>query len=106
MAGVRINEMTEFLEEDPDEKTHTIIVDDPLNPNDPLIIPLALKDVTIYFPSGKPRASEYEGGYIPHIDMTSGSVVWEPYDTGFPEQEDAMTDFRGEVISSEIITRG
>ena len=30
----------------------------------------------------------------------------EPFDTGFSEQEDAMTNFRGEVINSETISRG
>ena len=58
MAGVRINEIPKFLAEDPVEKTHAIIVNEPLNPNEPLIIPLLLKGVTSYFPSSKPRESE------------------------------------------------
>ena len=33
MSGVRINELPEFLAEDPDDNTHVIIVDDPLNLN-------------------------------------------------------------------------
>ena len=43
MAGVRINEFPKFLAENPDEKTHTIIVNDPLNLNELLTIPFALK---------------------------------------------------------------
>ena len=58
MAGVRINELPFFFAEDTDEKTHAIIVDDPLNPNQPLIIMLVLKGVTSYFPYRKPRASD------------------------------------------------
>ena len=42
MLGVKINELPKFLEEDTDEKTHAIIFSDPLNPNQPLIIPLVL----------------------------------------------------------------
>ena len=60
MEGVRINELPKFLAEDPDEKTHEIIAYYPLNPNEPLVIPLVLKGVAIYLPSRKPRASEYE----------------------------------------------
>ena len=71
MAGFRINELPMFLPEDPYEKTHAIIVDDPLNPNKPLVVPLAFKGVTSYFRSSKTRASEYEDESIPHIDMTS-----------------------------------
>ena len=38
--------------------------------------------------------------------MTSEAPVWEPSETSFSEQEDAMTDFRGEVINNETIIRG
>ena len=38
--------------------------------------------------------------------MTSKAPVWEPSETGFAEQEDAMTDLRGDVIDSETIARG
>ena len=55
MSGVRINELPEFLAEDPYDNTHVIIVDDPLNLNDPLTIPLVLKGVTCYFLSRNPR---------------------------------------------------
>ena len=85
---------------------HTIIFDDPLNLNEPLVIPLALKGDTSYLPSRKSRESEYEDELIPHIDMTSEAPVWEPYETSFAEQEDSMTYFRGEVIINETITRG
>ena len=33
MAGLNINEIPKFLAENPDEKTHVIIISDPLNPN-------------------------------------------------------------------------
>ena len=32
--------------------------------------------------------------------------MYEPSETSFLEQEDAMTELRGEVITSETITRG
>ena len=57
MVGVRINELPKFLEEDPYENTHAIIVDDPMNPNQPLIIQLVLKGIASYLPSRKLRAS-------------------------------------------------
>ena len=94
-----------FFSEDPDEKAHEITVDDPLNPNYPLIIPLVLRGVTMYLSSRNPKASEYEDESIPHIDMTSKAPVWEPSETGFSEQEDATTHFRVEVIRNEIIKR-
>ena len=83
MEGFRINELTKFLEEDMDEKTHAIIFNDPLNLNEPLIIPFLLKGVTSCFPSRNPKSSEYEDESIPHIDMTSKAPVWDPSDTSF-----------------------
>ena len=82
MERVRINELRKFLAEDPDEKT------------------------TSYLSSRKTRESEYEDESIPHIDMTSEAPMWEPSETSFTEQGDKMTNFRGEVISSETIERG
>ena len=38
--------------------------------------------------------------------MMSEALVWEPSETSFAEQEYVITDFRGEVIINEIITRG
>ena len=86
MTGVRINELHKFLAEDPYEKMHTIIVDDQLNPNEPLIIPLAFKGVPSYFSYRNPKASEYEDEYIPQIDMTSEAPLWEPSENSCIEQ--------------------
>ena len=86
MEGARINDLPKFLAEDPDEKTHEIIVNDPQNPNEPLIIPLVLKGITSYFLSRKPKASEYEDESIPHIDMTIKAPVGEPSETIFADQ--------------------
>ena len=77
-----------------------------MNPNEPLIVLLALKGVMSYFPCRNSKSSEYEDKYILYIDMTSEEPVCVPSETGFSEQEDAMTDFRGEAISIETITRG
>ena len=56
MAGFSINELPNILAEDPYHNTHAIISNDPLNPNQPLIISLVFKGNTIYFPSSKPKA--------------------------------------------------
>ena len=83
MSGVIINDLPKFLAEDPDENTHAIRVDYPLNPNEPLVIPLSLKGITVYFLSSKPKAGEYEDELIPRIDLTSKAPVWEPSETSF-----------------------
>ena len=69
MAGVRINEIPKFLAEEKDYNTHSIIANGPLNPNEPLAIPLVLKGVKSYFPSRNTMSSEYEDESITHIVM-------------------------------------
>ena len=59
MVGISTNELPKFLSKDLYENTRAIIVDDPLNPNEPLIITFLLKGVTSCFLSRKPRESEY-----------------------------------------------
>ena len=83
MSGLRINELHKLLAKDPDKKAHAIIVDDLLNPNEPLIIPLVLEGFTSSFPPRKPRASVYEYESIPHIDMTSKVPVCKPSEADF-----------------------
>ena len=78
ISGVIINELPKYLSEDPDEKTHAIIANDMLNLNEPLIILLALKGVTSYLLSRKPKESEYEDESVPQIDMKREEPVWEP----------------------------
>ena len=106
IAEVIIKELPKFLSDDPDEKTYAIIVDDQLNTNEPLFIPLELKGITNYFPYRKTKESYSEDELIPHIDMKITAPVWDPYETSFAEQEDAMTNFRGEFISIKTIARG
>ena len=58
MAGVSINDIPKFLSEDTDDKTNETIVNDPLNPNEPLIIPLVMKrSLVISLPGRQEKVS-------------------------------------------------
>ena len=105
IADVEINELPKFLAKNPDERTHAVVVDDPVS-NEPLIIPLEIKGVTSFFPTRKPTRQEYEEDSIPKINMTSELPDWEPSTADFAEQESAMIDAGGQVISNDIIERG
>ena len=78
-----MNSLPKYLAEYPDDNMHVIIVNNLLNLNKTLVIPLALKGVTSYLPSRDPRASEYEDKSISRIDTTSKVSVWETYETSF-----------------------
>ena len=106
MAGVRINELPEFLAKDLDGKTHSIIVNDPLNLNAPLLTLLSLKGVMGYLLSRNTRVSEREDESIPYIDMTREVPVWEPSETSLTDKDDVVTDPSWEVINNDTIIRG
>ena len=106
VAGVKINELPKFLADKPDDETHAIVVGNPLDTDESLIIPLMIKGVTSYFPTRKPSMREYEDDNIQNIAMTSELPDWEPSEADFAEQEAGMTDFRGQVLDRETIERG
>ena len=106
VTGVKINELPKFLADKPDDETHAIVVGNPLDTDESLIIPLMIKGVTSYFPTRKPSMREYEDDNIQNIAMTSELPDWEPSEADFAEQEAGMTDFRGQVLDRETIERG
>ena len=106
VVGVKINELPKFLADKPDNETHAVVMNDPLDPQEPLIIPLQLKGVTSYFPIRKPTVGEFEDPDLPHISMTATGPNWEPSEASYADQEAAMTDFGGNIITRETMARG
>ena len=52
------------------------------------MIPLHLHEVTSYFTSRKPTIEEYNN--CTHFSATSVDPEWDPHDTSFSDQEDAL----------------
>ena len=48
---VTINEIPKFLASNPTNETHSIIVTDPDDPSQRVILPLAIHRITMYFPT-------------------------------------------------------
>ena len=46
VIGVKINKLPKFLADKPDNETHAVIMNNRLDPQEPLIIPLQLKGMT------------------------------------------------------------
>ena len=106
VIGVKINKLLKFLAYKSDSETHTVIIDDPLDPQEPLIIPLQLKSVTSYFPIRKPIVEEFENSDLPHISMIATGPTWELSEASYANQEAAMTDSAGNIITRETMARG
>ena len=98
--GVTINECPKFLLDSPDRRSHAIIVTDP-DDNSDLILPLFLKGVTSFLPVQKPSIRDWDYQLYARIDLTSETLDWNPASTRYQEQEEAMTDYRGQVTARE-----
>lgn len=96
MNNVEVKDVPKFLARVLTVNTHAITI---LWPNqDDYIIPLSLKVVTSYFNTGKPTMQEYEQATT-EIVPTYAAPEWDPHDTSFSQQDDAITDHQGEVCA-------
>ena len=57
---MEINELPKFLMKNPDERTHAVVVDDPISRE--------VKGATSFFPTRKPTLQEYEEDNILKIN--------------------------------------
>ena len=96
---IMIDETPKFLAKTPTPETHAIVAHDPEGePEKPFILPLSLKGVTSYLPVHRPTIREWDSGLYPRIDLTSETLTWDPASTLYQEQEETLTDHRGELI--------
>ena len=105
--GVEINDTPKIFVKNPAERSHAIVVEDPVAPDNSLVIPLQLEGVTSVFTVRAPSQQEYERSDFV-FEMTGESPDWDPQDSDLAQQEAAMLDLRGQVqsVSSDFIARG
>jgi hypothetical protein len=100
---VIINDVPKICLRNPDDLAHSIQVDDPMNPDVKLHIPLLLCGVTSCFNVRCPSAAEFENDDIPKVKMTYESPEWDLADPNWAEQEASMMDSRGRVHDLETV---
>ena len=104
---IEINECPKFLAKEPSEGTHAIVVPDPESPRTKSItMPLCIRGVTSYLPVFAPSREDWELHRYPRIVLTSDGLTWDPFYTGYQEQEEAITDLKGEIAPLDSTLRG
>eukprot|EP00978_Attheya_sp_CCMP212_P038406 scaffold190171_cov30-Attheya_sp.AAC.1 len=89
MNEVMIDDCPKFLYLNPTDETHAIKVSG-ADSEDDYLIPLSLQGVTLFFPTRKPTMQEWEN--CRQIELTSESPEWDPHDSMYADQEDALLD--------------
>jgi hypothetical protein len=106
--GVVVNDTPKIFVKDPTNKSHAIVVLDPIDPGNELIIPLELNGVTSRFSVRTPSLQEFENDDNPRIDMTGEAPDWDPHNSDWSQQEASMTDLRGNIqgFDYDVVARG
>ena len=105
MSGVGIDETPKFLQRNPTELSHAIVLDEP-EEDKQLIIPLSIMGVSSFFTCRKPTRPEYDNDDIPRIHVTVKAPDWDLSDREFAQREEVISDFRGAVVDRKTTEGG
>ena len=97
LNGVHTSEVPKFLAEAMSETTHALLLVNPFNATNPLIIPLQLNRVTIYFDVYTSSIAKYENEDIPEIHLTAEEPPWNQSTNEYSEIETHMFDHQGQI---------
>ena len=92
LAGVTVNECPKFLANTPTREHHSLYFSE-----QDLRIPLQLQGIISYLPTRLPTQHEIDDPTLPILQFTPLFDEWDPHTSTYSAQEEAMTNFRGEV---------
>jgi hypothetical protein len=93
--GVEINKVPKFLMTSPTTSRHSITFADSTDAIHQFTIQLQLEGVVSYFEYALLTSAKNENKEISHLEFTSASPTWDPYDKDFASLEESLIDFRG-----------
>ena len=97
---VTVNETPKFLVSSPTDHTHALTLNDPVHPSQTITLPLELRGVISFLNVRTVTADQFnDQETYPHISLTSDTLTWDPSTTLYRDQELAMTDLHGDVVT-------
>ena len=90
LAGLEVNECPKFLAKSPSVEDHSVYF-----PELDVRLPFMLDGVISYLPTRKPHVTEISSHV--HLVLTPNSPAWDPHTNVYSQQENAMTNYRGEM---------
>jgi len=94
---------TPHTDPDPTDQTHALTIKDPDNPLQPVILPLNLRGVTSLLYVRPVTINEFNSLDHPRLHLTSETLTWDPSTTLYEEQETAMIDYSGNIMSNAAV---
>ena len=108
VQGVTIHDTPKIFVNNPTNHSHAIVVLDPVDPKNNLVIPLELVGVTSVFSLRIPIHQEFKDDDNPQTLMTQEAPDWDPHNSDWSQQKASMTDLRGHLqgFNYDVIARG
>jgi hypothetical protein len=100
---VIVNNLPKFLAADPTDQTHALILTDPDNPLQPVILPLTLKEVTSVLNVRSTTINECNKHDYLRLHLTSETLTWDPTTDLYEQQEHAMMDYSGNFVRDAAV---
>jgi hypothetical protein len=97
---VIVDNTPKFLTSDPTDHMHALTIIDPYQPAQMVIIPLALQGVTLLLNVRGITFDEWNSDTFKQLHLTSETLIWDPTTTLYEEQEAAMIDYSGRVLTT------
>ena len=97
---VIVNDTPKFVTSDPTDHTHALTIIDPHQPTELAILPLALSSVTLLHDVRGMILDEWNSDTFKRLHLTSETLIWDPTTTLYEEQEAAMINYSGHVVTT------
>ena len=91
------------LVHNPTDHPHALAIKDPHNPAQTVILSLALQGVISLLNVRAPTLDQWNSDAFTRLTLTSENLTWDPSTTQYTEQEAAITDYSGNVVSCTAV---
>ncbi len=95
-----VNNTPKFLTSDPTDHMHALTIRDPDQPAQRVILPLALRGVTLLLNVRGITLDEWNSDAFKQLHLTSETLTWDFTMTLYEEQEAAMINYSGHVVTT------
>jgi hypothetical protein len=99
---VVVDDTPKFLAPDPTDNMHALTITDPDWPAQMVILQLALRGATLLLNVRDVMLDEWNSDAFKRLHLTSESLTWDPTTTLYEEQEVAMVDYSGRVVTATL----
>jgi hypothetical protein len=84
---VTVDDTPKFLARDPTDKLHALTLEDPNHPAQKVILPLALRGVTLLLYVRAPTLDKWNSDAFRRLHLTSETLTWDPTTTLYKDQD-------------------